>query len=484
MASLPWDAWIGQHEDEPVEEPLLPPVPPPVIDLDENRTNELRLKAGAFRKESGDLKLPDAKVRSDFTSEEEKLSPELIKGVFRANQKMMLSGASKSGKSFMLIELALCLASGRQWLGYPCQECKVLYVNLEIAGSSFLKRVDDVSEAIGLDRGDWNLNFKILNLRGFHTTLSQMRGALIGMALDEEADTGVPFSAIILDPIYKISNGEENSAKDVGLFCSQLDIIAKETGCAVIFSHHHSKGDQGHKNAQDRASGSGVFARDADTMIDMIELEINKETYLAMRNRFACGYWTRLLNEKYEGWKEDVTEEDLRTSGALASLYKAKSHVTDRVMQYMNQNIEADFQESMKGRVPLRLEFTLREFASPDPVNCFFKHPIHVPDEDDVLAAADPLSHIQGEKKEKTKKIKKSHKLACYEAVVEVLSQKGVCEYTDLTAPLNIKDRAVKTRVKDMLTEFGDEFDVVYGGGSDTTKIYFKGEKPEEKSED
>lgn len=473
---MEWDAWIGQHEDPPVEEEALPPAPPPVVDLPEAEADvsELRFRAAAFRRESGDVKLPLAKHRTDFTPEEEVLSPELIKGLFRANQKMMLSGASKSGKSFMLIELALCLASGQPWLGYPCKECKVLYVNLEIAGSSFLKRVDDVSDAIKLNRSEWNLNLKILNLRGFHATLEQIRGALIAMALDEEADTGVPFSAIILDPIYKISNGEENSAKDVGAFCSQLDIICRETGSAIIFSHHHSKGDQGYKSAQDRASGSGVFARDADTMVDMIELEINKDIYLAMRNRFACSYWMRMLDEKYVGWKDDATEEDLQNSGALASLYKAKSKVTDRVVRFLNQNIDEDFQNTMRGRVPLRLEFTLREFASPEPVNCFFSHPIHVPDNDGVLDAADPLSHIQGEKKEKVKKVKKSKEDAFYEVLFATVLEKGYATYKDLSSALKKSDRTIQR----MVDKINDDYVVVTGGGKDETRIYFSGEEP------
>ena len=478
--ALDWNSWIGQHEDPPEEVKGALPLPPPRLeDLEQSisdRSNELRAKAALFNKESGNLILPEAKFRSDFTSEEEKLSPELIKGLFRANQKMMLSGASKSGKSFMLIELALCLASGRPWLGYPCIECKVLYVNLEIAGSSFLKRVDDVSKAIGLEQNEWNLNLKILNMRGVHTTLKEMRGALIGLCLNEEAETGRPFSAIILDPIYKISDGEENSAKDVGAFCSQLDIICRETNSAVIFSHHHSKGDQGGKSAQDRASGSGVFARDADTMIDMIELEIDKETYLAMRNRYACGYWSRLLDEKFPGWKEEVSEDDLEKASALAAKYKEKACITERVISYMNWNVDEDFRKATRGRVPLRMEFTLREFASPEPVNCFFSHPIHVPDDDGVLAAADPLCHMQKEKRDKVKPVKKSKEEAFYEALFSIVMEHGFATYNDLEVALNKSESAVKRLVK----KINEDYVVVEGGGKEVTKIYFRGEQPVE----
>lgn len=477
---MEWNAWIGQHEDEePIEEKSSSP-PPVVSDIEVGqRSQELRLKASAFKNESAGISLPEAKFRSDFTPEEEKLSPELIKGLFRANQKMMLSGASKSGKSFMLIELALCLASGTPWIGYECKECKVLYVNLEIAGSSFLKRIDDVSTSIGIERGAWNYNLKILNLRGFHTTLEAMNGALIGLILEEEAETGIPFSAVILDPIYKISDGEENSAKDVGKFCSYMDVICRETNCAVIFSHHHSKGDQGGKSAQDRASGSGVFARDADTMIDMIELDIDKDTYMAMRGRYACKYWAKLLDEKYPGWREEVSEDDLEDSGRMAAIYKEHAKVTDRVISYLNHNIEDEFRESTRGRVPLRMEFTLREFASPDPVNCFFHHPIHVPDEDGVLAAADPLCHILGQKKEKVKKVRKTKADAFYEALFGIVLENGFATYKDLETALKKSNSSIRR----MVAKINDDYVVVEGGGKDETKIYFSGEEPEQKSD-
>jgi len=480
---MEWDAWIGQ--DDPVEvKPLAPP--PHVEELETEsaqRSNELRNRAEIFRRESGSFRLPSAKYRSDFTPEEEKLDPELIKGLFRMNQKMILAGASKSGKSFMLIELALCLASGTPWIGYECKECKVLYVNLEIAGASFIKRVDDVSRIMELGQGTWNENLKILNMRGVHTNIEEMRGALIAEIISEEAETGVPYGAVILDPIYKISNGEENSAKDVGAFCANIDVICKETGAAVIFSHHHSKGDQGYKSAQDRASGSGVFARDPDTMIDMIELDIDKDTYGVMKNSYASEYWATLLDKSYSGWRDEVSEDDLNQSGALAQLYKTKAKVTDRVIAYMSQNVEADFQESMKGATPLRLEFTLREFASPDPVNMFFRYPIHILDDKGVLEAADPKSHIQGEKKEKVRAVRKSKTASCYEAMVHYIMKNGFVTYADLKAELDLMDRQVRTRVDDVMAET-DEFEKVKGGGKNVTRIYFRGEAPEEKNDE
>ena len=60
-------------------------------------------------------------------------SPAMIEGVLRKGHKMLLAGPSKAGKSFALIELAVCIASGTPWMNrFECRRGKVLYVNLEV----------------------------------------------------------------------------------------------------------------------------------------------------------------------------------------------------------------------------------------------------------------------------------------------------------------------------------------------------------------
>lgn len=49
--------------------------------------------------------------------------PFVVDGLLRIGEKMILSGESKAGKSFALIELCCAIASGTKWLGYlPVQQ--------------------------------------------------------------------------------------------------------------------------------------------------------------------------------------------------------------------------------------------------------------------------------------------------------------------------------------------------------------------------
>ena len=71
-------------------------------------------------------------------------------------------------------------------------------------------------------------------------------------------------------------------------FCNQFDLVCRALDCAVIYCHHHSKGAQGGKRSMDRASGSGVFARDPDAMLDMTELVPTDAIREQLHNKAAC----------------------------------------------------------------------------------------------------------------------------------------------------------------------------------------------------
>ena len=198
------------------------------------------------------------------------LAPELIHGYLRKGHKFLLSGASKSGKSFALIELAVALSQGTEWFGFKCEKANVCYINLEIDRGSVVKRFEDVCKALKIDKNAVD-KVNVINLRGKAKPLDKLAPELI------EDLKGSDVDVIIIDPIYKVITGDENNATEMAQFCNQFDVLCDKLHATVIYAHHHSKGTQGGKSAQDRASGSGVFARDPDALMDMVELELDDD---------------------------------------------------------------------------------------------------------------------------------------------------------------------------------------------------------------
>lgn len=197
------------------------------------------------------------------------LSTHLIKGVLRKGHKMMIAGPSKAGKSYSLIELCCAIAEGRSWLGFDCAQGRVLYVNFELDAASCFYRFKDMYTALGWEPCCID-NIDIWNLRGHTIPLDKLTPLLIRRAKHKG------YAAIIIDPIYKVITGNENNAYTIARFVNYFDQIAYSCNCSVIYCHHHSKGDQSWKRSMDRASGSGVFARDVDALLDMTELELPK----------------------------------------------------------------------------------------------------------------------------------------------------------------------------------------------------------------
>lgn len=237
--------------------------------------------------------LPDPEGLESVWNDMPELAPCLIGNVLRMGHKMLIAGPSKAGKSFLLIELCVSIAEGKSWMGWPCAQGKVLYVNLELDRASCLHRFKDVYETLGWQpKGIGNVD--VWNLRGKSVPMDKLAPKLIRRASKKG------YIAVVIDPIYKVITGDENSADQMANFCNQFDKVCTELGCAVIYCHHHSKGSQGGKKSMDRASGSGVFARDPDALLDLIELEPTDALLKQEENKAICaackGTWMPILS--------------------------------------------------------------------------------------------------------------------------------------------------------------------------------------------
>lgn len=245
----------------------------------EQRLIGVNIGAGSWNEWQANLvgdSLPRVVSSADFVGTEITLAPELVKGVLRQGHKLIISGESKAGKTWALIELGWAVATGSKWLDeYQCAKGAVLYLNLEVDASSFMSRINTVWERKNYN--DKN-GFYAWNLRGKAQTLDKLLPAIIRQA------QAVPnLKLIIVDPIYKINPGDENSAGEMGAFCNLFDQLCEETGASVAFCHHFAKGTGGSKRSIDRASGSGVFARDPDAILTLTRLAREGDEYPAFR---------------------------------------------------------------------------------------------------------------------------------------------------------------------------------------------------------
>lgn len=351
--------------------------------------------------------LPDMENLEEQMQNLPPLAPELIQGVLRKGHKLLLSGPSKAGKSYALIELCIAIAEGVPWMGLPCATGGVLYVNLELDRASCLHRFQEVYQAMGIQPRNPDA-IDVWNLRGRSCPMDKLAPKLIRRALKKG------YTAVIIDPIYKVITGDENSADQMAAFCNQFDRIATELGCAVIYCHHHSKGSQGQKNSMDRASGSGVFARDPDALLDMIELEIPTQTRDEMLNRVTRETCMQYLKNCVPNWREEISQDEECSHVSL--LAACERLLNPPTYHFLQEQIERN-QRPVRFRTGWRVEGVLREFAPLSPRYLWFDYPAHKADETGILKdlAANGEKHgsiykAQSARKEKAKAAKLSKK--------------------------------------------------------------------------
>ena len=172
---------------------------------------------------------------------------------------MVLGGGSKSFKTWILLHMSLCVASGIPWLGFNASPGRVLYLNFELPEFSIARRICELSDAINLSVPS---TLKLWNLRG-HASDADVILPIIANTVKATL-----FSLIVIDPLYKLLGArDENLSRDMANIMNAIERLALDSGAAVSFGAHFTKGNPSLKDAIDRFSGSGVIGRDPDSIL-------------------------------------------------------------------------------------------------------------------------------------------------------------------------------------------------------------------------
>jgi len=359
---------------------------------------------------------------------------------------MLLTGPSKGGKSYALIELCIAIAEGKDWLGWDCAQGQVLYVNLELDEASCFKRFHDVYQEMGLQPDNIH-NISIWNLRGHAVPMDKLAPKLIRRAELQK------FSAVIVDPIYKVITGDENSAEQMAKFCNQFDKICQRLGAATVFCHHHSKGSQGSKQSRDRASGSGVFARDPDALLDMIELSIDEDRKKVIQNRLVCSvmndFMNRVMNNIVDNWQAQIPQDDMVVERQFFQGCERliNNHCPDVKHDFLNIVFEA--RQKAKQITGWRIEGTLREFPRFEPRNIFWDWPIHKLDDDQLLkdalpAGEDPPWIARKKPRAKSDADRKKEKIQALETAASAVNSNGLVKISEMAEYMGKSEKQLR----------------------------------------
>lgn len=163
-----------------------------------------------------------------------------------------LFGQPGDGKSFIALDWAMCIATGKPWLGiYPCRQAPVIYVAAE-GGRGIQQRVKA-----------WMHHYGYRDLPAMYYLLSPLyvrEEGTVEKFLDHLESIEVWPGLIVLDTLSRsFGGGEENASADMGHFVDQITKLAAGRRMAALIVHHMNvKGE--------RERGSTAFRGAADAM--------------------------------------------------------------------------------------------------------------------------------------------------------------------------------------------------------------------------
>lgn len=165
-----------------------------------------------------------------------------VKGVIPERGIAAIYGPSGSGKSFLVVDMAISIAKGSDWFGYRVKPCPVVYVCLEgEAGLSVRLAAFQTKGSIptGIEFIDQPAN--LLDTKDLRALVTAIRANQMGGGI------------VIIDTLNRAVPGmDENSSVDMGHAINACKLIQQAVGGLVLLVHHSgkdaTKGMRGHSS--------------------------------------------------------------------------------------------------------------------------------------------------------------------------------------------------------------------------------------------
>lgn len=241
-----------------------------------------------------------AKTVAAMFAEFTELRKPVICNLARVGETVNIVAPSKRGKSWLVLLLALCVATGKRFLGnFGCVPGRVLLIDNELHAETSTFRVRQVASALALKVEEYGEQLLIDNVRGRNLDIDGLAKYLL------QFDPG-HFAVIILDALYRFlpKGCDENANADMTAIYNKLDALALRLQCAFICIVHSSKGSQADKSVVDVGSGAGAQARACDSHCilrqheepDAVVLDLAPRSYPPLDSpiclRFKWPLWT------------------------------------------------------------------------------------------------------------------------------------------------------------------------------------------------
>jgi len=236
LSQAAWDAFERVLDGERVED----------VARDLSREAEVWILDGAPRR---------FRILSDVELENMADPEPLIDGILFRGTLAAIVAPYASYKTFLALDWALSIATGRAWQGRRVHRGPVLYVCAEGAGG-IRKRL-----------AAWKSANEVVGETGLHVITEPVgitERLNVSSLLLQISELDEPPVAIVIDTLARNFRGNENSQEDMSRFVEGCDRLRNATGATVIVVHHTSWSES------ERSRGSTVLPAALDTEVVLV----------------------------------------------------------------------------------------------------------------------------------------------------------------------------------------------------------------------
>ncbi len=195
-----------------------------------------------------------------FMSTKRKI-PFIVPGFFGYNTINVIAGLQESRKSWLLLDLAVALASGTPWLGkWPCARLKTIILDQERPSEEMQRRLDALIAGRGLKEDD--MEGFLIPKAGLEPPFKLNLDPSF-QAFEKMIDEVRP-EVVIVDSLKTIQSGDINSNADMQRLFERVKMLRLKYKTAFVILHHENKGTysairEKHIVTAENIEGSGVI---------------------------------------------------------------------------------------------------------------------------------------------------------------------------------------------------------------------------------
>jgi hypothetical protein len=214
----------------------------------------------------------------------------LVKGLLDQGTASVVFGDTNVGKSFLVLDMAFHISTGRPWAGMKTAKTRVAYLVAE-GGSGIHRRALALRDQYG-EAGDIHFLIAPINLWNSSSDVKDIVDGIRALG-----DVGL----IVIDTVSRaLAGGDENSSEAMGAFVSNLTKIQLATKAHVLGVHHSGK------DVRRGARGWSGLKAAVDTEIEVLN-DNGRRTFTSTKQRDLVGQraWSFQLRTVTLGLDED-----------------------------------------------------------------------------------------------------------------------------------------------------------------------------------